>query len=1025
MTEVPSDRLIRARIFLRAIKSRRTTNAVLFAVAVLAIAAAAIGPMFLQSADTSVLTSTANAAVPGQTDLVVISNGGTVQMSKLVSAAKAADHLANGLLSRTIFTVDAGSHFTIKNQPYRADILARSDVCAHLTFLNGVCPSQLNEVATSQRSAVAAGLHVGSHVSITGVHSPTPFTMTVTGIYRQPPTENDNYWKDNYYFDYGSGPGPYIQLDPFITSFRTALATSRTTEPQLLADLAWRPAATLSGTSNLESTVTHIKSVLFSHYGLVVSTELNSVVNAARHDDDLMSAVVLALVLQLFLLSLLILYTLGRSTILERQQEAEFARRHGFPRASLITLAIGEPGALIVAALPAGVFVAWLTLVILTRTLFVPGTPVSISGVAIVAAVGACLAGVLAMAVASSELWRSRSTNSRQVKLMGYAVDAFALALALTGLLSLATKGSMSGVQANPVASLAPGLLALGAGVIGLRLAALVIRVIIRRTGESPRVALFLALRQVGRRASVLRQVLPLSAATVVVLFAVGSFFLASSNRSVIANVDVGAARVVAVSPPPGLNFLAAVRRADPSGHEAMAVAYYSSPTGALLAVDSSRLAAVAFWPASLSKKPIAELANKLSPPVPSGVVVSGTELRLTLDVESGSPPMYLAVNVFDETYQNSEMLAVPRVVAGLHSYDLSLRGDCPGVCRLISLSPSWLNPYSTYSRGVQIVLRGMAERVDGRWRNVSFGASQRRTWVAQPAPARVEATTGTCCEVVFSLPGRILAYGGVLLSPVDLPTAIPAIVAKGAETFNPPTPPSGQITVEGLDGSPLTVQPVAVVPTLPEIGNGGTLVDLALAQRAITNPESNTTFQVWLTPSASPAILRHLRADGITVGPATLASTRLGVLDHGGIALAYTIALIVSPIAALLAIGTMTFVIVSEGRRRQGEIASLSMTGIPPRIVRRALLYENAVVLGIALVVGAIVGFVADSLALTSLPEFAAGTGGVPISTAVPITPFLCAVGVLALLLAGAVELATRSILRSARARRDSGLKS
>ena len=1024
MTGAPSDRLIRARIFRGGIKSRRVAATVLFLVAVLAIAAAAIGPMFLQSADTSVLTSTANAAVPGQTDLMIVSSGGAAQMSKLSSAAKAADQLAHGLLSPTIFSVDAGTHFIVRGQTFRADILARSDVCAHLNFIDGVCPNRANDVAMSERSAVVAGLKVGSHVSIAGVHASKTFGMTVTGIYQQPPTESDNYWKDSYYFDYGSGPGPYVQLDPLITSFSTALATSRATGPQLLADLGWRSGATFSGAPNLESTVATIKSVLFSHHGLVVSTGLSSVVNAARHDDDLMSAVVLALVLQLILLSLLILYTLGRSTVVGRQQEAEFARRHGFPRASLITLAIAEPGALILAALPVGMLVAWLTLVVLTRTVFVPGTPVSFSGAAIVSGAGACLAGVFAMAIASSELWRSRSANNRQVKLIGLAVDAFALALALTGLLSLSTKGSMSGVQANPLASLAPGLLALGAGVIGLRLATLIIKVVIRRTGQSARVALFLALRQVGRRPSVLRQVLPLTAATVVLLFAVGSFFLASSNRSLIAHVEVGAARVVDVSPPPGLDFEAAVRRADPSGHEAMAAAYYSSPTGALLAVDSSRLAAVASWPASLSRKPLAALAKYLSPPVPSGVVLSGNELRLTLDVEAGSPPMYLAVNIFDETYQNSEVLNIARVVAGLHSYDVPLSGDCPGFCRLVSLSPSWLNPYSTYSRGVQIVLRGMAERVGSRWHNVPFGVGQGGTWDAQPAPVRVQATTGTCCDVVFDLPGRTLAYGGILLSPIDLPAAIPAIVAKGVETFNPPSPPSGQISVEGLDGSPLTVQPVAVVPTLPEIGQGGTLVDLGLAQRAITNPETNTTFQVWLTRSAGAAILQRLRADGISIGPIMLASTRLGVLDHGGVALAYTIALLVSPIATLLAIGTMTFVIVSEGRRRRSEITSLAMTGVPTKTVRRALLYENAVVLGVALVVGTIVGFVADSLALSSLPEFSTGTSGVPISTAVPITPFLVAVGVLALLLASAVVLATHSILHSTRARHDRGLK-
>jgi putative ABC transport system permease protein len=959
--------------------------------------------------------------VPGQADLVVISNGGPVQMGKLSSAVNAADQLAGGLLSRAIITVDAGSHFSIKMQNFSADLLARSDICAHLNFLDGVCPTQMNDVAMSERSAIAAGLHVGSQVPVDGANSPTTFDMTVSGIYRQPPTVDDNYWKDNFYFAYGSGTGPSLELDPLITSFSTVLATNRATRPQLLADLPWRPGATLSGAPALESAVTKIKSVLFSRDGLVVSTGFNSVVDAARHDDDLMSAVVLALVLQLLLLSLLILYTLGRSTILGRRQESEFARRHGFPRAAMITLAIGEPGALIVAALPVGVLLAWVTLAILARTLFVPGTPVSLSGVAIACAAGACLAGVLAMAVASSELWSSRSSNSRQVKLIGFAVDAFALALALTGLLSLATKGSVNGVQANPLASLAPGLLALGAGVLGLRLAALVVKAVIGRSGESTRVALFLALRQVGRRPSVLRQVLPLTAATVVLLFAVGSFFLASSNRSLIANVEVGATRVVDVAPPPGLNFETAVRRADPSGHEAMAAAYYSSSTGALLAVDSSRLAAVASWPKLLSKESIATLASKLSPLSPRGVSFSGNDLRLTLNVQEGSPPMELAVNVFDETYQNSEVLDVARVVAGPHSYDVSLRGVCPDVCRLTSLSPIWLNPYSTYKRGVQIELSNMAVRVGTRWHNVNFGAGQTGTWDAQPSPVQVETAKSVCCEV-FNFPGRTLAYGGVLLSPVDLPTSLPAIVTKAAETFNPPSPPLGLISVVGLDGGSLTVRPLAVVPTLPLIGQGGTLVDLALAQRAIASPETNTTFQVWLAPRASDAILQRLRADGVTIGPTTFASNRLGVLDHGGVALAYAIALLVSPIAALLAIGTMTFVIVSDGRRRRSEITSLSRAGIPTRIVRRALLYENAIVLGIALVVGAVVGFVADSLALSSLPEFATGTGGVPLSTAVPIAPFLGAVGILALLLAGAVEVATRSILYGTRARRNDG---
>jgi hypothetical protein len=396
-------------------------------------------------------------------------------------------------------------------------------------------------------------------------------------------------------------------------------------------------------------------------------------------------------------------------------------------------------------------------------------------------------------------------------------------------------------------------------------------------------------------------------------------------------------------------------------------------------------------------------------------VSLSGDDLRVTLDVEVGTPPIELTVNVFDETYQDSEALQVGPILAGLHSYVVSLNGACPGTCRLLNLSPAWVNTNETDARSVQVILRGIAVRSTGRWRNVAFGANRDGTWDAQPSSIRVEPDIAPSA-VGFDIPGGLLPSGGLLLSPVDLPPAIPAIVTSGAETFNPPSPPMGQISLEGLDGGLLTVRPVAVVSTLPMIGSGGGLVDLGLAQRAVTSSEIDTTFQVWLAPSASPAILQRLRLDGIAIGPITLASTRLGALDDSGIALAYALALIVSPIAALLAIGTVAFVIVSDGRSRRRELASLEVAGVPVRVVRRSLFLENVIVLGVALVVGAGIGFAADSLALSSLPEFASGTGGLPISTAVPIVPYICALGMLGLLLIFAAEMATRSVMHGAR---------
>ena len=388
--------MLRARILAAAIGARRGAAAVLFIVAVVAIAAAAIGPMFLQSADSSVFASTAKAAPIGQTDLLVITTGGTAQLNRLFSATRAAQHLAGGRLAPTIVTAVVASHFETKGQPYESDILARTGICSHLHVLRGTCPAQVNEVAISERSATVAGVGIGARLPITEPGSSTTSELTVTAIYVQPSNDDNSYWRGSYYFDFGTGTPPEVILDPLIATFGTALA-SRGVVPQLSADLPWRVRATHSGASILQATAAKIKSQLFSRDGLIVTTGLSSVVRTAHHDDDLMSAVVLALVLQLILLSLVIVYTLGRATILGRRQESEFARRHGFPRSALITLAISEPGALIVAALPVGVLVAWLTLAGLTKTVFVSGTPVSFPLIAIVLAVGACVAGVAAL----------------------------------------------------------------------------------------------------------------------------------------------------------------------------------------------------------------------------------------------------------------------------------------------------------------------------------------------------------------------------------------------------------------------------------------------------------------------------------------------------------------------------------------------------------------------------------------------------------------------------------------------------
>jgi hypothetical protein len=422
-----------------------------------------------------------------------------------------------------------------------------------------------------------------------------------------------------------------------------------------------------------------------------------------------------------------------------------------------------------------------------------------------------------------------------------------------------------------------------------------------------------------------------------------------------------------------------------------------------------------------LSTQSLASLARKLAPRVPPGVTFTGNELRLSLDIERGTPPIILGVNLFDQTFQSNEQQYFGHLSSGPHVVTVPLANDCPGVCRLTGLAPNWEDPSNTFSRNVRLVVQGIAVKSGNNWRNVDFGSGKRGTWSAQPSSVRVEPPANTCCSVAFDIPGRQLPFGGLLLSPVDLPRATPAIVTNGAEvTDAPPNPsPRGNLSVD-IDNNLLTIHPLVSVPTLPLIGNGGAIVNLDYAERAFGSSAGDATFQVWLAPSANPTILQRLRKDGVAIGSISSASARLGVLDHGGIALAYAVALIVSPIAALLAIGTVMFVLVSDGRRRRREFASLGVSGVPAKTVKRAHRLENAIVLGVAVILGAVIGTVSDLLAFGSLPEFVVGPGGVPISTSVPIVPVLGAVGILALLLALAVELSTRSVVRDSGLRRD-----
>lgn len=980
---------MRLGILLRAIGSRRASTLVLFVASVVAIAAAAIGPIFLRAGDLSIISGAFASAPRGEPAVLVLAHGGSHEFTRLTRTVDDAVRRSGNLLGGSTLTADEGSSFVrARDQHFQADVLARSDLCAHLHFTQGRCPTRLGEVGISERSARSARIVVGSRVPLGVSGRRRTIRVTVVGIYRQPSSVDNRYWGDTNYFSFGTGSPPVQQLDPFVSSFATALSYSRVTAPQLTAAVFWSRDAPFAGGHVLETTLRTTTKRIASEPSLQASTGFGEILARARSDAHLMRSIVLAIVLQLVLLVLVVLYAIGRATAVGRRPEAEFARRHGFTRAAMFSFAVGEPAVLIVAALPVGLLLAWGVDVLVSRSLFRSGTPVTFDFWSVVAAVGVCCVGILAVALASVELWRRADSSESSQAPTQVALDVAAVMLALAGLLALVTGGELDARHPDALALLAPGLLALGFGVIAVRLVLVLIDFGIRRTGESPRIASFLALRELGRGPSVLRQALPLAAAVTVCLFAVGSYSRAASDRSLLAHFVVGAGSVVNVSAKPGFDLERAVRRADRFGQQALAAVVYRSSYGRLLAVDSARLAAVPTWPRGLSTQSKGAIARRLSPHEPAPPVLRGNAVRLQIAVPPGTPAISLALGLYDDVYGNTNTVEFGPVEPGRRFYSASLKGDCPGTCRVLDLSPTWENASERFQHVVRIDLLGMADRASGStWRPVPVTAGGVASWSAGGPAERVESSP-VRHGIVFTAPGGLLGGGGAFFVPAIAAVHVPAIVTRGLEQINPPTGPAHAISLQDLDGNPLTVDAIGVVPTLPLLGTNGAMVDLRLAEQELTGPVIDSIDQVWLSDSAGPGILQRLRAAGVKIGSTRRASVLRSTLDESGPALGYDLMLIVSPIAALLALGTIMFEIVSNGRRRRGDLASLRVAGLQRRVVRRSLLLENSAVLATALLVGAIVGFGALALALPSLPEFVSGSDLLPIPTTVPVGP-------------------------------------
>ncbi|MGA8297047.1 MAG: hypothetical protein WB770_08410, partial [Acidimicrobiales bacterium] len=188
-----------------ALRWRFGSSVMLFVIATLAIAGAAVGPIFLASSDNSVLASTLSSAPAGNADVLFLESGPNSVIHEINQAAKTANVASHNLLGKPIFVADLGTGYLQSRVLFIEDLFWRTDICGHLRIVQGVCATRNGTVSLSARSAKALNAHVGERLDLRLANSPKRTPVKVVGIYLQPPTSNTPYWRNVDYFSFGSG----------------------------------------------------------------------------------------------------------------------------------------------------------------------------------------------------------------------------------------------------------------------------------------------------------------------------------------------------------------------------------------------------------------------------------------------------------------------------------------------------------------------------------------------------------------------------------------------------------------------------------------------------------------------------------------------------------------------------------------------------------------------------------------------------------------------------------------------------
>lgn len=955
-----------------ALVARRAQAVLLLVIAAMTTAAASAAPAFLGVADRSVAAAEIAAALPIQRSLQVEASGsvGAPEVSGFASFAR-------GALGMPGFTLAEGGEVdVIARGPAGAGaprLAYRESVCAHVVMLAGRCAGGAGEVLLTQESARRLGVRLGSVFTVQYAASRgldgyaaagPPIGVSLVGLFR-PRDAAEPYWGTAPYFGYDTGVRGFT--DPILAERSTLAALSHEQERASMtavldrsAAASLRPAMALARADDAASAAAARQSL--------ATGEVRQLLEQIAADQASTRQVVPVLAVPLVVLGWFGIFLAVAYGTAARRPEVGLLRLRGTNWAWRWWLAAGEVVLPLLAGALLGVVVGRLLVAGLSRVLApaAAGAPLGPVGwrYPLLAMAGALICVALAQhrTMSTSVAAVLRRVPARTRWWSSGVLEAVVVALAVAAVFQLrSTAGAPQGL-----ALLVPGLLvAVVALLAGRLLLPLAVR-LGRRALDRGRLSVGLAALRASRTPGLGRLLVLAAVTTGLVAFALSTAEVADRSRARQARLQIGAARVVEVAPVTRANLLAAVRRVDPQGHFAMAVSSLATEGGPpTLAVDTSRLARVAAWPARL---PAATAAARLHPSLPPPLVIRGRTFRIDVEARistKGSPPE-LEATVAPLTGGPPLALVWGELRSGRHVYAASQPG-CAAGCRIVGLQ---IKHSGGEALTMTAVLRELRQDATPE---VAVAPDRWRLRVPLPKQGYPRATLRDAADGQQIMIGSADGFIDGRMLPPDMPYPLPVLGSAVP----------GNLLV-GVAGDPVPVRRVGGATVLPRLGPGGLVLDMAYAEALAPGEGLGDEAQVWLGRDAPTDVLDRLRVAGLAVGEPRDVAGQRRYLDGQGPATGLRFFLLAALLAVAMALVTVALVASVDHRLGSADLRALATQGVPRRALRRAASGAYLAAAGLGVAVGAVAGLVAFWTTAPRLPVVV----GAPLLVPTPLWP-------------------------------------